>query len=119
MDGARIRASGATVSAVLVALASTTITAGVARANDSAGSPGVCLPEAAALVDRLDRQYGEALTAAGRDANGNLLQVYSSPEKGTWTIAVSVPGGPTCVVTSGDGWTPDMEVEVAKPGVNS
>lgn len=78
----------------------------------------VCLPQAQTLVDQLANEYGEVLTAAGVDANGNLVQVYSSDAKGTWTIAVTVPGGPTCVVSSGEGWTRETP-EPVKPGRTS
>lgn len=63
-----------------------------------------CLPNAQSLIDQLGEMYGEVLTAAGVDAKGNLVQVYSSDANGTWTIAVTIPGGPTCVMTSGEGW---------------
>lgn len=69
----------------------------------------VCLPKAQTLIDQLGEEYGEVLTAAGVDANGNLVQVYSSDgPDATWTIAVTIPGGPTCVVSSGEGWSRDL-----------
>lgn len=76
----------------------------------------VCLPQANSLVDQLGKHYGEVLTAAGVDAAGNLVQIYSSDTKGTWTIAITVPGGPTCVVSSGEGWTREQAANMPKPG---
>src|SRR3546814_1085216 len=63
------------------------------RAEALAGH--ACLPQAELLAQQLGTQYGEHLVAAGVDANGGLLQVYSNAESGTWTIAVTMPAGPT------------------------
>jgi len=79
----------------------------------------LCMPKAELLMDQLGKQYGEVLTAAGVDANGNFVQVYSSDDKGTWTIAVTLPGGPTCVISAGEGWVREQTAELPKPGQNS
>lgn len=57
------------------------------------------------LIDILARRFGERMTAAGVDARGNLVQVFSAPA-GNWTIAVTLPNGPTCILSSGEGWQP-------------
>src|SRR3546814_90428 len=88
-------ATAAGVLAMAVAL-------GADRAEAQAGH--TCLPQAELLAKQLGTQYGEHLTAAGVDANGGLVQVYSNTESGTWTIAVTVPEGPTCIMSSGEGW---------------
>ncbi len=56
-----------------------------------------------ALIDRLAVKYDEEPISIGVTATGSLLEVLASPT-GTWTIIVTVPGGPTCLVSSGDGW---------------
>lgn len=61
------------------------------------------------LVDQLSRKYGEKVSASGFDAAGNFLQIFSS-EKGSWTIAISIPGGDTCVIAAGDHWEQDRLV---------
>lgn len=81
-----------------------------------AQSVSVCPPQSTSLVDQLGEEYGEVLTAAGVDAAGNLVQVYSSDDQGTWTIAVTVPGGPTCVVSSGEGWVREHDTETPEQG---
>jgi len=76
----------------------------------------VCLPPTASLIEQLGTEYGEVLTAAGVDAAGNLVQVYSSDDRGTWTIAVTTPGGPTCIVSTGEGWVREQAAEIQTPG---
>ncbi len=85
----------------------------------SAQSTKLCMPRADLLMDQLGKQYGEVLTAAGVDANGNFVQVYSSDDKGTWTIAVTIPGGPTCVISAGEGWVREQTAELRDPGQSS
>jgi hypothetical protein len=57
----------------------------------------------AAVLDRLSDKFGEQPVSIGVTATGSLLEVLASPE-GSWTIVVTVPNGPTCLVSSGDGW---------------
>lgn len=57
--------------------------------------------EAVAAV--LAARFGETVTAAGVDRNGNLLEIFSS-EHGSWTVVLTIPGGPACLLSSGDGW---------------
>ena len=33
-----------------------------------------------------------------------MLEVFASAETGTWTITLTMPGGPTCLVASGEAW---------------
>ena len=72
-----------------------------------------CAPRDA-LADKLGNDFGEAVSAEGVDDSGNLVQVFTS-EQGTWTIAVTLPGGPTCVVSSGEGWNDQQLASIPKP----
>lgn len=71
-------------------------------ASSQATQPQLCTQHGE-LVAQLDEKYGEKVTASGFDGAGNFVQVFSS-KKGTWTIAISVPGGLTCVIAAGDDW---------------
>lgn len=57
-----------------------------------------------AVAAVLEARFGETVTAAGVDSNGNLLEIFSS-ERGTWTVVLTIPGGPACLLSSGDGWS--------------
>lgn len=56
-----------------------------------------------AVLERLSATYHEEPVSLGVTATGSLLEVLASPE-GSWTIIITVPGGPTCLVSSGEGW---------------
>lgn len=69
-----------------------------------------------AVLDRLSDHYHEQPVSIGVTATGSLLEVLASPE-GSWTIIITVPGGPTCLVSSGEGWR-GAPVQIAEePGV--
>ena len=46
----------------------------------------------------------EAPVSLGLQADGNLLQVFSSPATGSWTIVSTSPGGLACVLAAGQNW---------------
>lgn len=73
-------------------------------ATPALGQSPFCAPSTTALSDKLAETFGEHLTAAGIDANGSMVSVFSNPESGSWTIAVTRPEGLACVVSSGEGW---------------
>jgi len=90
-----------TLASVVALLAAAMIGAQPAAAQT--GSPGPQCGAREAVLDRLSAKYDEEPVSIGVTATGSLLEVLASPE-GTWTIIVTVPNGPTCLVSSGDGW---------------
>lgn len=59
-----------------------------------------CGPRAV-VVERLAEGYGESRQSIGLGANNAVVEVYASPETGSWTITVTQPNGVTCLVASG------------------
>lgn len=55
-----------------------------------------------AVTARLAEGWGESRQAIGLGADNAVVEVFASAETGTWTITVTQPGGPTCLVASGD-----------------
>ncbi len=53
------------------------------------------------VVERLSGGYGEIRQSVGLGAQGAMVEVFASPETGTWTTTVTNPGGLTCLVASG------------------
>lgn len=56
----------------------------------------------AVITERLANSYGESRHAMGLGRNNTMIEVYSSEESGSWTILVTRPGGPTCMVAAGE-----------------
>lgn len=84
-------------------VAAVAVTATLSMAAMPASAQAVCSSREQ-MADLLRTRFDETLTAAGVDQNGNLVQVFNSTA-GSWTIVVTIAGGPTCLLSAGDGWT--------------
>lgn len=58
----------------------------------------------AELTAGLAERYREKPVAAGLQANGQLLEIFASPDGSTWTALTTSPAGLACVVATGRGW---------------
>lgn len=81
-------------------------TAGIIAATSvfaaSASAQAIC-GKRTDIVGKLESGYEEQKTAAGLAHNGHLMEVFTS-KNGTWTIIFTQPGGPTCLVATGENW---------------
>ena len=84
------------VSALLAAAAAVVCGAGPARAQ------GICGSRKAALA-YLEARYHERPAALGLAADGRVLELLLSAG-GSWTLLLTHPGGPTCVLATGEAW---------------
>lgn len=82
--------------APLAALGLIAMTAGTVSAQSARN----CAPRDA-VVERLAESYGESRQSMGLGANNAVVEVFASPESGTWTITVTSATGVTCLVASG------------------
>ena len=91
---------------LLVALSLSACVASPAQAQQGApAQPSrVCAPSSE-LMTKLREKYGETPIAFGIHGDGRLLQIFSSPTKGTWTAVAATPQGTSCIVAVGKGWT--------------
>ena len=55
------------------------------------------------FVDQLGTKYEESPIAVGLTATGSMIEVLASKD-GSWTIIITKPGGPTCMVSHGEAW---------------
>ncbi len=72
-----------------------------------------CAPRAA-VIERLAEGYGETRQSVGLGSNNAVVEVFASSETGSWTITVTVPGGLTCLVASGQSFEVVAEALPAK-----
>jgi len=56
------------------------------------------------LTAQLSQRFMEQLTAGGLQNASNVVEIWTSPENGTWTMLLSHPDGISCVVGSGTSW---------------
>ena len=56
------------------------------------------------VVRQLKGTYAEAPVSLGLQSNGNLLQVFTSVDTGSWTILSTTPDGLACVLAAGERW---------------
>ncbi|MER8571351.1 hypothetical protein NKG99_07225 [Mesorhizobium sp. M1409] len=92
-DLARIKVIGA----ALVPVAMFSIPAAA-----EAGSP-LCASRLE-ILKQLSTRFKEAPVALGLAKNGSVVEVLTSDDGETWTIMVSRPNGPSCLVAAGEGW---------------
>jgi hypothetical protein len=52
----------------------------------------------------LAERYREKLVSAGLQANGQLLEIFASPDGATWTALTTSPAGLACMVATGKNW---------------
>ena len=69
-------------------------------ATSATAQSGNCANHAS-VVERLASGYGESRQSIGLGADNTVVEVFASLDTGTWTIAVTQPGGLTCLVASG------------------
>lgn len=62
-----------------------------------------------AVVDRLVNKYGETRQSIGLAANNAVVEVFASPDSGSWTITVTMANGMTCLMASGQAFEPLTE----------
>lgn len=53
------------------------------------------------VIAHLAENYSETRHMLGLAANDMVVELFASPDSGTWTITVTRPDGVTCLVASG------------------
>lgn len=62
------------------------------------------------VVERLSSVYSEQLTAGGLQtgrSSQNMVEVWSSPETGTFTVMMTNAAGVSCIMAAGTNWFHD------------
>lgn len=56
------------------------------------------------VLKQLSARYTETPVALGLANNGGVLEILSSKTGATWTILITMPNGPTCMIAAGEHW---------------
>jgi hypothetical protein len=86
---------------IAVAVALLPFSAGAAGPSQSPGQ--VTCADHRELLSDFKESYREERGALGVTDSGQLLEVLVSP-KGTWTMLITQPHGPSCIVATGQSW---------------
>lgn len=71
---------------------------------------GPCLPRDV-LIATLEDRFSETLVGGGLRNAQQLVEVWSSPETGSFTVFITHPNGVSCVMATGQNW----QIAVAAP----
>jgi hypothetical protein len=102
-NASRIRcgASAARLSRPL-GLAALALLCSAALSQPAAAAPKLC-GDRDQLLKRLEQANQEIPQAVGLSGDGGVVEVLVSPD-GVWTMLVTYPKRPTCVVAAGPAW---------------
>ena len=56
------------------------------------------------IVKGLENKFSESPSSLGLVDNGNIVEVFVSDEKQTFTIILTRPNGQSCLITAGTHW---------------
>ncbi len=68
------------------------------------------------VTSRLGKTFGESRAGLGLLDDGRMVEIFTS-RQGTWSLLVTVPGGVTCLVASGEAWQSPPVASVTEPRV--
>lgn len=86
-----------------------------------AGAQSVSIPRCAphdAMAMLLGQVFGEGRQGIGlgtgrRTGAQVVVELWADPQDGSWSITVTELGGPTCLITDGQGWEALADAPVA------
>jgi len=71
---------------------------------------GNCAPREVVL-EMLGERYGETRQSIGLGAQGQVMELFASETSGSWTIALTLPSGLTCLMAAGEAYERLAEVK--------
>ena len=62
-----------------------------------------CLPRAD-LIETLEHKFNEHLTGGGLQNPQQLIELWTSPDSGSFTVFITKPDGVSCIMATGQYW---------------
>lgn len=50
--------------------------------------------------------YGETRSGIGLNGSDQVMELFTNPATGSWTILITLPAGAACLIVSGTGYEP-------------
>lgn len=69
------------------------------------------------ILAQLSERYREAPVGIGVAGNGGLIELLTASTGTTWTLLITLPNGPTCLLAAGQDWQPLQTTVLAGPGI--
>ena len=86
----------------LTGLAALAVLGGSVVSEPADATPRLC-GDRTEILERLAQSHAETPQSLGLSGDGGVIEVLVSPEGG-WTMLVTYPRRPTCVVAAGEAW---------------
>lgn len=77
--------------------------AAVMAAASATASPLAC-DKRDDILRHLEGKYSEKPVAIGIVGTGGVVEVLTTYTGSTWTIIITLPTGPTCLIAAGEDW---------------
>ena len=69
------------------------------------------------VLAQLSERYREAPIGIGVAGNGGLIELLTASTGATWTLIITLPNGPTCLLAAGQDWQPLQMAVLVGPGI--
>jgi hypothetical protein len=69
------------------------------------------------ILAQLSERYREAPVGIGVAGNGGLIELATAGTGATWTLLITLPNGPTCLLAAGRDWQPLQTAALVGPGI--
>ncbi len=56
------------------------------------------------MRERLTQEFGETLEGRGLRDPDSVMEIWSSDDRGTWTLVIAYTDGRRCIVAMGESW---------------
>ena len=72
-------------------------------ASAQSPAPASCATHAE-FAKGLDSRYAEAPIGMGLASNGGVIELFSTGDRSTWTLVMTMPNGTSCALAAGQAW---------------
>ncbi len=69
------------------------------------------------VLAQLSQKYKEAPVGIGVAGNGGLIELLTASTGSTWTLIITMPNGPTCLLAAGQDWESQQAAVPSGPSI--